>query len=84
MVAFKIKEVKVKREKEVDVVFPTFEIKEGEIMIPTFVIKLKQVEEGEVVQKNVELNGMPKLMQEYIDKYSHNIYYRLGSTINTL
>jgi ABC-type sulfate transport system substrate-binding protein len=76
LVASKIKEVKVKREEEVDAIFPTFEIKEVEIVIPTFVIKLRQVEEEEVVKKKVELNGMPELMQEYIDKYSHYIYYR--------
>jgi hypothetical protein len=43
--------VEVKKEEEVEAVFSTFEIKEIEIMIPTFAIKLKQVEEEEVVQK---------------------------------
>ncbi len=27
------------------------------------------------MQKKVELNGITKLMQEYIDKYSNYIYY---------
>jgi len=51
LVASKIKEVEVKREEEVEVILPTFEIKEVEIMILAFAIKLKQVEEDEVVQK---------------------------------
>jgi hypothetical protein len=37
--------------KEVEVVLPTFEIKEVEIMILAFAIKLKHVEEDEVMQK---------------------------------
>ncbi len=50
MVASKIKEVEVKREEEVKIVIPTFEIqKEVETMIPTFVIKLKRVEEEEIM-----------------------------------
>jgi hypothetical protein len=44
LVASKIKEVEVKR------VIPTFEIQnEVETMIPTFVIKLKRVEEEEIM-----------------------------------
>ncbi len=50
LVASKIKEVEVKREEEVKIVIPTFEIqKEVETMIPTFVIKLKRVEEEEIM-----------------------------------
>jgi len=77
LVASKIKEVEVmKRENEVEVVLSTFEIKkEVEIVIPTFPIKLKQVEDDEVMQKKVELNGITKLVQEYIDKYLNYIYY---------
>jgi hypothetical protein len=75
LVAYKIKEVKVKRE-EVEEVLPTIETKEElEIVIPTFVIKLKQVEKNEIVQKKEKLNGIPKLVQEYINKYSNYIYY---------
>ncbi len=48
---------------------------ELKIMIPTFAIKLEQAKNDEVVQKKVELNGIPKLMQEYIDKYSNYNYY---------
>jgi hypothetical protein len=46
LVAFKIKEVEMKKEaKEVEVVLPTFEIKEEvEIVILAFVIKLEHVE----------------------------------------
>jgi len=63
LVAYKIKEVEVKRKEEVQVVLPTFEIeKEVETMIPTFVIKLQQVEEEEVMQKKAKLNGIPKLV----------------------
>jgi len=50
LVAFKIKEVEMKRDEEVEAVLPTFEIKEEvKKVIPTFVIKLEQVEEDEVV-----------------------------------
>ncbi len=50
MVASKIKEVEKKKEEEVEVVIPTFEIKkEVETMIISFVIKLEQVEEDEVM-----------------------------------
>jgi len=63
LVAFKIKEVKVKRTEEVQIVLPTFEAKkEVEIVILAFAIKLKHVEEEEVVQKKAELNGIPKLV----------------------
>jgi hypothetical protein len=44
-------------------------------VIPTIAIKLKQVQKEEVMQKNVELNGIPKLMHEYTNKYSNYIYY---------
>jgi len=50
------------REKEVETVFPTFEIKEVEIVIPAFTIKLKQVRKEDIMQKNEELNGIPKLV----------------------
>jgi hypothetical protein len=63
LVKYKIKEGKVKREEEVEKVLPTIETKEElEIVIPTFVIKLKQVEEDEIVHKKEKLNGIPKLM----------------------
>ncbi len=63
LVASKIKEVEVKREKEVQTVLPTFEIKEEvETMILAFAIKLEHVEEEEVVQRKAELNGIPKLV----------------------
>ncbi len=60
--------VELKREEEVEVIIPTFEIKKIEIVIPTFAIKLKQVEEEEVMHKKAELNGIPKLVQEYTKK----------------
>ncbi len=79
LVASKIKEVEMKRDEEVEVVllaFQAFEIKEEvEIVIPTIVIKLEQVEEDEVVQKKAKLNGIPKLVQENIEKYSNYIYH---------
>jgi ArsR family metal-binding transcriptional regulator len=63
LVASKIKEVKVKRTEEVQIVLPTFETKkEVETVILAFAIKLEHVEEEEVVQKKAELNGIPKLM----------------------
>jgi hypothetical protein len=68
--------VEVKREEEIEVILPTFEIKKIEIVIPTFAIKLKQVEKEEVVHNKAELNGIPKLVQEYTKKNSHYIYYR--------
>ncbi len=76
MVAYKIKDVKVKREEEVEEVLPTIETKKKlEIVIPTFAIKLEQVEEDEIVQKKEKMNGIPKLVQEYTNKYSNYIYY---------
>jgi hypothetical protein len=75
LVASKIEEEEVKREKEVETVSPTCEIKEVETVIPTVAIKLKQVQKEEVMQKNVELNGIPKLVHEYTNKYSNYIYY---------
>jgi len=76
LVASKIKEVKVKREEEVKEILPTIETKkELKIVIPTFAIKLKQVKEDEIVHKKEKLNGIPKLMQEYTNKYSNYIYY---------
>jgi hypothetical protein len=63
LVKYKIKEGKVKREEEIEKVLPTIETKEElEIVIPTFVIKIKQVEEDEIVHKKEKLNGIPKLM----------------------
>jgi hypothetical protein len=63
LVASKIKEVKVKRTEEVQIVLPTFEAKkEVETVILAFAIKLKHVEEEEVVQKKAKLNGIPKLV----------------------
>jgi hypothetical protein len=44
-------------------------------VILTFAIKLEQGEEDEVVHKKAELNGIPKLVQEYTNKYSNYIYY---------
>ncbi len=44
-------------------------------MIPTLAIKLEQVEKKEVVHIKAELNDIPKLVQEYTNKYSNYIYY---------
>ncbi len=41
-------------------------------MILTLAIKLEQVEKEEVVQKKAKI---PKLVQEYTNKYSNYIYY---------
>jgi hypothetical protein len=45
-------------------------------VIPSFAIKSKQGEKDDVVQKKEKLNGIPKLTQEYTNKYSNYIYYR--------
>jgi hypothetical protein len=79
LVASKIKQVEVKREKEVEIVFPTFEIKEVEIVIPTFTIKLKQVQKEEVVQKIEELNGSVGIHRQVFKLH----LLSLGSTIIT-
>ncbi len=53
-------------------------------MISTFAIKLEHVEDDEVMQKKVELNGITKIMQEYIDKYSNYIYYHWVQQLSLL
>jgi hypothetical protein len=75
----------MKRKNEIKVILSTFEIKkEVKIVIPTFAIKLEHVEGDEVMQKKVELNGITKLMQEYIDKYSNYIYYHWVQQLSLL
>jgi hypothetical protein len=60
-------------------VLTTFEIKDKVKRVPiAFVIK-EEVEEPEgieIVQKKVNLNCIPKLVQEYNIKYLNYLYYR--------
>jgi hypothetical protein len=75
----------MKRENKIKIVLSTFELKkEVELVIPTFTIKLEHVEDDEVMQKKVELNGITELMQEYIDKYSNYIYYHWVQQLSLL
>ncbi len=83
MVASKIKQVEVKKEKEVEIVFPTFEIKEVEIVIPTFTIKLKQVQKEEVVQKIEECEWHTKISVGIHKQVFKLHLLSLGSTIIT-
>ncbi len=53
-------------------VFPTFEIREKVEIVLIVVIKeeVKELEGIEIVQKKVDLSGIPKLEQEHDIKYS--------------
>jgi hypothetical protein len=64
---FNAREIKIE-------ILATFEIK----VVPiTFVIKneIKKLEEMEIMQEKPNLTNIPKLVQEYIIKYSNYLYY---------
>jgi uncharacterized protein (DUF1786 family) len=56
----------------------TFENKEIVERFPiTFVVKeeVEELEEIEIVQKKVNMSGIPKVIQKYNIKYSNYFYY---------
>ncbi len=60
-------------------VLTTFEIKDKVERVPIAFVVKEEVEKPKgtkIMQKNINLNGIPKLIQEYNIKYLNYLYHR--------